>query len=144
MLLGAEDIYGIPSVRAYQIAPDQSHWTSDIPNLAIPWSLRTETLCRWLKDRWDLPFSEESIAITNLDALAGYCITEAVRWGNSEWELFSGGGDEVAESEARKIPLATLFAFDSSLQPVTELQVGEGGWREDIGSELQRWTHGES
>tara|TARA_R110002095_G_scaffold186075_1_gene163283 strand:- start:101 stop:526 length:426 start_codon:yes stop_codon:yes gene_type:complete len=92
----------------------------------------------------DLPVSEESIASTNLDALAGYCITEAVRWGNSEWELFSGGGDEVAESEARKIPLATLFAFDSSLQPVTELQVGEGGWREDIGSELQRWIHGES
>lgn len=38
LMLGAFDYYSGKSVEAYQIVPDEAHWTIDVPDLSQPWS----------------------------------------------------------------------------------------------------------
>src|SRR5262249_1437335 len=38
LMLGAFDYYHGKKIEAYQIVPEESHWTIDIPNLSQPWS----------------------------------------------------------------------------------------------------------
>lgn len=140
LLLGALDFYKISRIDGFQIVPDETHWTFDIPNLEKVWSATAEPIWQWLHEEWAYPVSPKSTATTNLDALRGGRITEAARWEEDEWEIFAGPGPDVDFEDSRVVPLGTLIAADPSLYPVVELEIGKGLWREDTeGSEWNPW-----
>jgi len=139
LMLGALDYYKADDVSALQIIPDQIHWTTDVPNLGEQWSADTAPGWRWLHEPWDWPIPSKSIAITDLRALYGERVTEAMRWEEDEWELFAGAGPDVTKDELRIVPIGTLIAFDKSLEAVLNLNVEEGLWRSDAEPEWHPW-----
>jgi len=142
LLLGALDFYKTNTIDAYQIVPDKSHWTIDIPNLGEEWSVTAEPIWQWLHEEWPYTVSRKSTATTNIDALYGARITEVARWEVDEWEMFAGPGPDVSFEEVRIVPLATLLAADPSLNPVVDLKIGKGLWRKDIeGSDWYPWSN---
>jgi hypothetical protein len=132
MLLGAVDFYGSDVVTAVQLVPESEQRTIDVPDMSRPWDADREPVWRWLVDPWSLPFSPASNAATDPDALLGRPITEAARWEDEYWEMFSGG--TVAAEDARIVPLATLVGFDPSLEPAGRLEVGRA---------IRRMPHGD-
>jgi hypothetical protein len=142
LMLGAFDYYQGKSIEAYQIVPDEAHWTIDVPNLSQPWSPTQAPGWRWLKEEWKYPAPRDSVALTDLNALRGARITEVMRWEEDQWEIFAGAGPEIPESERRVIPLGVLFEADESLLPAVDLRVGTGFWRDDD-SEWYPWASGE-
>ena len=139
LLLGALDFLRLPDVRAFQIVPDEDHSTVDVPDMSDPKSPDEQPMWKWVDQDWTLPFSAKAQVITNLDALRGYAITEVMRWEDSEWEMFSGAGPEVPKEDIRTVPLATLLAFDATLQSALDLEIGAGIWREDVGGDWHPW-----
>jgi hypothetical protein len=139
ILLGAFDFFGLNDIKAYQINPDRAHWTIDVPDMKESWNPAAEPIWRWLDDTWELPVSPKSIAKTNLNALRGRPITEAMRWEEREWEVFAGAGPDVSEADLRKVPLGTMLGFDVTLEPVAELEIGSGVWREGKGLDWHPW-----
>jgi Domain of unknown function (DUF4262) len=131
LMLGVFDYYNVKTIDAYQIVPDEAHWTVEIPDLSQPWSPRVAPAWRWLHERWTYPVPRDSVAITNLDALRGRRITEVMRWEEDEWEIFSGAGPDTTEAERRVVPLGTLLAADASLVPAVDLPIGAGFWRDE-------------
>lgn len=128
---GGLRLYNVKTIDAYQIVPDEAHWTVEIPDLSQPWSPRVAPAWRWLHERWTYPVPRDSVAITNLDALRGRRITEVMRWEEDEWEIFSGAGPDTTEAERRVVPLGTLLAADASLVPAVDLPIGAGFWRDE-------------
>jgi hypothetical protein len=142
LMLGAFDYYQVKAVDAYQIVPDEAHWTTEIPDLSQPWSPELAPAWRWLYEQWTYPVPMNSVAITNLDALRGERITEVMRWEEDEWEIFAGAGPDTRETERRVVPLGILVAVDPSLLPAVDLPVGSGFWR-DVESEWHPWGDSE-
>lgn len=130
LMLGALDFYNTKEIPALQIVPKQEYWTIDIPDLTKSWSAVAEPVWQWLSKPWKYQVSEKSIAVTNLEALRGERITEAVRWEEDNWELFAGAGPDVPQADIRPIPLGTLLAIDQSLISVLNLEIGQGLWRD--------------
>src|SRR6516225_7429416 len=128
--MGALDYYKSTNVAALQIVPDAQHATIDVPDLSLPWSASSEPIWQWLEQPWKLDIPKDSTAVTDLQALQGKQITEAMRWEEKEWELFSGAGPEVKQEEIRVVPLGTLLAADSSLAGIADLTIGSGAWRD--------------
>lgn len=126
LLLGALDYYRVRDVPALQIVPDEAHWTVDVPNLTAPWSATTAPVWRWLHAPWTYPIPTDSTATTDLAALRGERVTEAMRWEEDEWEIFAGDGPDVPKDEIRVVPLGTLLGADESLVPIIKLSRGEG------------------
>ena len=58
LMLGAFDYYQRKSIEAYQIVPDETHWTIDVPDLSQPWSPNQAPGWRWLKRRMEVPSSK--------------------------------------------------------------------------------------
>jgi hypothetical protein len=139
IMLGAFDYFHKRDLPALQIVPDKAHWTVDIPDMSVPWSATKEPAWQWLRERWTYPVPEISTATTNLAALRGDRITEAMRWEEDEWELFAGAGPDVSKEELRVVPLGVLLAVDKSLEAVLKLPVGSGLWR-DAPSEWHPWA----
>jgi hypothetical protein len=81
---------------------------------------------------------KDSVALTDLDVLRGARITEVMRWEEDQWEIFSGSGPEIPESERRVVPLGILLETDESLVQAVDLRVGTGFWR-DEDSEWNPW-----
>ena len=133
LMLGAIDFYKTSTVKAYQILPDETHWTNDIPNLEESWNIESDPIWQWLYKEWPFNVSHKSTVVTNLDALRGAKITEIARWGDDEWEMFAGYGPDVSFNEARAVPLGTLLAADPTLKPALTLEIGKGLWRENVG-----------
>ena len=69
--------------------------------------------------------------MTNLEALKGAAVTEAMRWEVDQWELFSGAGPDVKKEDTRVVPLSTLVLYDSTLDLVMKLEEGKGLWRNE-------------
>lgn len=137
MLLGAYDYYGSTKVAAFQVVPDEPHWTVDVPDMSRHWTAADEPVWQWLYEPWQ--YAIPSLAITDIRALRGAQITEASRWEEDRWELFAGNGPDVPDEETRVVPLGTLVAADPSLRPVVDLSVGTGLWRV-AGSRWNHWT----
>lgn len=123
LVLGAITLYGEPAA-AVQLVPEGDARTIDVPDLSRRWDPETEPVWRWLHAPWPYDISPRSVALTNLDALRGAPVSEAARWEPTEWELFAGAGPDVPREEVRVVPLATLLAFDPSLDAVTRLEPG--------------------
>ncbi len=143
MLLGCYDFYRTEDVTAWQLVPlDEEIRTIDVPDMARPYSTEQQPVWQWLDGGWPHSPPSNVEVVTNLDALLGYAVSELMRWEESEWEMFSGPGPEVPEDQMHVVPLATLLAFDSTLQPALEVPVGSGLFREfedDAPGPWQRW-----
>lgn len=140
-MLGAFDYYQKRDIPALQVVPDKAHWTIDVPDLSAPWSATTEPVWRWLKEPWTYPVPEDATATTDLAALRGERVTEAMRWEEDDWEIFAGDGPNVPKHELRVAPLGTLVGADESLVPVVHLAIGEGLLRDDPDSEWRTWPN---
>lgn len=140
LMIGGADYYKNDALCAVQIVPDNKHWTLDIPNLEMPWNSKEEPVWQWLREPWTYDVPSESTAVTNLAALRGSRITEAARWEDSQWELFSGCGPEVSKEEIRVVSLGTLLALDRTLEAVTRLDVGRALWRDFDYEDWQKWN----
>jgi Domain of unknown function (DUF4262) len=136
LLLGALDYYDRDDVPALQMVPETALRTIDVPDLAVPFDPRLEPVWRWLVEPWDFPVPSDAITMTNLAALHGEPISQAGRWESDHWELFTG--HDIAEEDARAIPLATLLGFDPTLEPVVHLEVG-GAIRRAPPGEWETW-----
>jgi hypothetical protein len=137
---GALDYYQVSEIPGLQLVPDHAHWTIDVPDLSVPWSATIEPAWRWLHEPCPYPVSKQALAATNLAAVRGERITEAMRWEEDEWELFAGDGTNVSKDQLRVLALGSLLAMDESLVPVLNLPVGEGLWRNpDPDSAWHRW-----
>lgn len=139
LMMGAADYYQMEKVEAYQIIPDDEHWTIDIPDLREPWSANLAPAWRLGNNHWPYNVPKESVALTNLLALRGQLITEVVRWDEDEWEMFAGAGPDTREIDRRVVPLGILLTADPSLLAATNLAVGSGLWRADR-SDWHDWT----
>jgi hypothetical protein len=131
LLLGAFDFYQSKEIPVLQIVPDQTHWTSDIPPMNNLFCSETSQGWQHLREPWNHPVPEDSMATTNLAALRGERITEATRWESDYWELFAGDGPAVRQEDTRVVPLETLLAADKSLTPILRLSIGKGLWRDE-------------
>ena len=139
LMLGAFDYYQGKTVEAYQIVPDELHWTIDVPDLSQPWGQVQAPGWRWLKEEWKYPVPKNSVALTDLTALRGGPITEVMRWEKDQWEIFSSSGSDMPESERRIVPLGVLLEADESLLPAVDLPVETGFWRDNNESEWHAW-----
>lgn len=137
LVLGALTLYGKPT-SAVQLVPEGDLRTIDVPDLSRRWDPELEPVWRWLRTPWPYEIAPESVSVTNLDALRGAPVSEAARWEPTEWELFAGAGPDVPRNEIRVVPLATLLAFDPSLEAVTRLDPGQALRRVPPGP-WERW-----
>ena len=137
--LNAFDYFDNKAVQARQVVPDADHWTLDIPDASSVWSPKVEPVWESLDDRWNRPFDPAAMAVTNLAAIRGERITEAARWAPDQWELFAGAGPDVQQNDIRVVPLSTMFALDSTLLPVVQLNIGSALWRKAGDKDWQPW-----
>lgn len=140
MVLGALEYYRIDTLKCLQVLPEEKFWTIDIPDLTRKLDVVEQPVWKWFSDGWPFPVSPGAIVTTNLDALRGYMVTEAARWEPELWELFSGSGPDVAFEEIRCVPLATLIAFDPSLEVVVNLAIEEAIWRDPDENLWHKWS----
>lgn len=138
-LLGAIDYFNLNTLNAYQILPDENHYTLDIPDMSKEWNSDLESAWKWLKDDWKYEIPSNITVVTNLDALKGQPITEVMRWESEEWEMFAGAGPDVEQGQIRVVPIGLLFSIDNTLQTALNLDIGKGMWRKDKGSEWNDW-----
>ncbi|MFU7559512.1 DUF4262 domain-containing protein [Roseiconus sp. JC912] len=139
LLAGAIDYYSNEEILAFQVMPEQDKMTLDVPDMTEAYDPEACGGWRWLTEPWPYDVAAESKAVTNVDALLGYPITEVTRWEKDQWEMFSGAGPEVDPADIRVVPLATLIGEDDSLEPVLKLDLEQGIWREDAESDWNAW-----
>ena len=139
MLLGAVDYYGHTRIRALQIVPEGAFRTIDIPKLDTDYSPSESPGWRWLFEPWSFDVPSDSTVTTNLDALQGECITEVMRWEETDWEMFAGPGPDVEKTDIRIVPIGCIIESDPSLVSALELSPGSGQWREDSAGEWHPW-----
>jgi hypothetical protein len=133
LLLGALDYYACRDVAAYQIVPDEDHWTIDVPDLSVPLDAGRSPAWQWLREPWRHPVPASAYAITDLAALRGSRITQVARWEDDSWEIFATPGSQVPDEQLRVVPLGCFLASDPSMAPILDLAVGEAIWREEGG-----------
>lgn len=127
LAFGAFDFYSTDEIPFYQIVPDEEHFTYDVPNMGVPWG--SDRVWNRLDEPWNFDVPEDSLAVTNLDVLQGYYVTECTRWEEGYWEIFSGAGPDVSKEDVRIVPLGILLALDPTLEEVLRLEIGKGIWR---------------
>lgn len=140
MILGVYDYYNINECKSYQILPEQSNQTKDIPDMSKEWNSQ-DMIWKWLDDNilWDFNIPRNSKVTTEVDVLFGKKITEIMRWEEDEWEGFTRNGEEVDKDDIRIVPIATLIGIDHTLKSIVNLPLEKGLWREDEKSEWNDW-----
>jgi hypothetical protein len=141
MVLGALDYYGRETLPALQLVPAGEMRTFDVPDTSRPWDAAREPVWRRLVPTGEPELPGTWTAVVDLDALRGKPVSEAARWEEDDWELFSGPGPDFGEDEVRVIALGLLLAHDPTLEPVTRLGIGEALWRDPPGP-WQPWGNG--
>jgi hypothetical protein len=130
LALGVYDFYNQSDIQTLQILPDKEHFTIDVPNMSGEFDVNNQSIWKWLVREWDYPIPRDSTVVTNLKVLFGEKATEVMRWEAKEWEIFAGKGPDVQKEDMRALPLAILLGIDNSLEPVIQLKVGKGLWRD--------------
>lgn len=140
MILGVYDYYNINECKSYQILPEQSNRTKDIPDMSRKWN-SLDMIWKWLDDSvsWEFNIPRNSKVTTEVDVLFGKKITEVMRWEEDEWEGFTRNGEEVDKDDIRIVPIATLIGIDDTLKSIVNLPLEKGFWREDENSEWNDW-----
>jgi len=136
LMLGVYDYYKVDKITAYQIIPKER--TLDIPlmsNALIP----NDPVWKWLSMDWNIDAPKNSYVITDLNALKGKTITEVTKWEDHVWDMFSEPGPDVKKEDMRIVPLGTILGIDATLQPIVDLTIGKGLWRDDKDSSWQDW-----
>jgi hypothetical protein len=141
MILGALDYYERDTLPALQLVPEGEASTYDVPDASRPWDPDREPVWRRLDSSSDPELPVTWTAVVDLDALRGKPVSEAARWEEDDWELFSGPGPDFGQDDIRIVPLGLLLAYDPSLEPVAQLRVGEALWRDPPGP-WQPWSRG--
>lgn len=136
LMLGVYDYYKTYFIKAYQIIPIEK--TLDTPVMSAVFS-PDDSIWKWLDMDWNIDVPKNSYVITDIDALHGKTITEVVRWEDRVWEMFSGPGPDVEQKDIRIVPLGTILGIDATLQPILNLKVEEGLWRDNKDSSWQDW-----
>ncbi|HUQ02975.1 MAG TPA: hypothetical protein VM261_10790 [Kofleriaceae bacterium] len=125
LLLGARDYYG-REIRAFQIVPDQEHWTIDIPDMRRSWTAASEPIWRWHHAPWSVAIPPNAVAATTLASLRGVRVTQVARREDVRWELLAGDPDDVHRDDLRFVPLGTLLGADDTLFAIASLEDGAG------------------
>ncbi|MBF4519515.1 DUF4262 domain-containing protein [Flavobacterium sp. ANB] len=136
LMIGVYDYYNLDEITAYQII--SVNRTMDIP-LMSEFKITDDPIWKWLDLDWNFNVPKNSYIITNIDSLQGKTITELTRWEEHVWEMFSKPGPDVKEEDIRIVSLGTILGIDNTLQPILNLAVGEGLWRDNKDSEWQNW-----
>lgn len=139
MLLGVFDFYDKAETLAFQIKPDSNHFTMDVPDMINNRKIEEGTVWYWLSEDWNYKVPENSTVVTNLGALRGEKVTEVMRWGDDEWEMFAGAGPDIPKEEIRVVPLGTLLSIDISLSSALSLKIEKGIWRDPVVLEWNDW-----
>jgi Domain of unknown function (DUF4262) len=127
LMLGVYDYYGVDEINAYQIvAIDKTIDTPIMSEIRI----LNDPIWKWLDLVWNVNAPKNSYVVTDVDALKGKKITELMRWEENKWEMFSGPWPDVKEEDIVIVPLGTILAIDTTLQPIINLDVGQGLWRD--------------
>lgn len=136
LTLGIPDVLG-REVPVLQVVPVGPFATVDVPDLSAPGE--PVGAWRWLDRPWPFSVPEDAYATTDLSALQGRPVTEAIRWEEGRFQLFSGDTDAVPEEALRNVPLGVLLGIDPTLEPVVGLEPGQGLLREP-GGPWSPWT----
>ena len=136
LMLGVYDYYDVDEIRAYQIIPVEKTLDTPLMSEAVN---SNDPIWKWLDMDWNIEAPKNSYVITDIDALKGKTITEAAKWEDHIWEMFSGAGPDVKKEDIRIVPLGTILGIDATLKPILDLAVGEGLWRDDKDSSWQDW-----
>lgn len=139
MVLGVFDFYQTKTVECYQVVPDQAYSALDVPDMSKAYDAVAFPIWKYLKQDWDLNVPEDSVVITDLQALKGQSITELMRWEKNEWEMFSGPGPEIPKEQIRIVPIATMLGIDRTLFVALDLNIGKGLWRSSGEDSWQDW-----
>ncbi len=135
LTLGIFDYYKTSYVPIYQVIPPSIFDTLDTPDMSKEYNESTAPVWKYLTAPWDLPVPEKSTVVTDLAALRGRPITDAMRWEIDEWEMFTELPSNRDKKQCRVVSIATLLAIDESLQVTLNLEVETGVWREEAGDE---------
>jgi hypothetical protein len=140
LVLGAFDYYDRTDLDVWQIVPDQAHRTLDVPAMDQAFEAAAQPIWQWLTRKWEYPIPSTSMAITNLQVLAGAKATEVMRWEEAEWEIFAGAGPDIPKTEMRIVPLGMLLGIDASLDVAVHLAIGQGLWRDAVTLDWNTWS----
>jgi hypothetical protein len=139
LALGAFDYYQQADLQMWQIVPDQAHHTLDIPAMAQAFEATAQPVWQWLTRKWEYAVPNNSMAVTNLQVLAGVKATEIMRWEEAEWGIFAGAGPDIPKAEMRIVPLGTLLGIDASLDVAVHLAIEKGLWRDSVTLDWNTW-----
>jgi hypothetical protein len=139
LVLGAADYYKTPTIKAMSLVIGEKYQTIDCADLSEPFDKKATSPWKWLSTKWPFPIPQESVAITNLDALFGKQLTEIACWENDTWAIFSGAGEKQPPSSIREVPMGTFLGIDPSLEFITCMKVEDGYWRNRRETEWQVW-----
>lgn len=130
LLLGAIDFYKDKNIKAYQLIPPEFHQTIDMPDMRQELTPQSAPVWRWMKGGWPYKVQADCLVETNHAALKGNPVTDVSYFGDWEWQMFAGDPQEVKDEDVFYCHLATLLAFDSTLEPALGLPVRTGLFRE--------------
>jgi hypothetical protein len=94
---------------------------------------------RWLHQPWGFDISEDSMVVTNHRAMRGEPVTDGLRRDEDTWELFVDADPDLPQEDVFVVPLSTLLAFDSTLEPFIKLPTGSG-LRRQAGGAIGAWS----
>lgn len=137
MLFGLDDYYDGASKQVLQIVPDKKHFSIDIPDMSVRFSEKREPIWQWLVVDWQFPFPDDSVVVTDMDAMRGKPILEVLRVGETEWQMFHDIRDSYDDEDVQIIPLGTLIAHDPTLLATMNITIDECMSRE---SEDDDWS----
>ena len=139
LLLGLSDFYHGKTPPCFQLVPEADRATIDVPAMDTPFSATDQPVWQWIERPWPYSIAADAMAVTDLRALRGEKVKEAMRWEENEWELFAGPGDQIDRDDARVVPLASLIGFDPSLEVVIRFEIGKGAWRDASEASWHPW-----
>ena len=127
---GAIRWYPNQKVRLLQVVPDPVHVTIDNPDLNSTFDVNREKPWKWLKLDWTGQIDRRARANVDFGILRGRPAKEIIRWHHDSFTVVSGSFDATLDSDCRSVPLATLWALDSTIDRAAfELDDDSGAFR---------------
>lgn len=139
LILGAADYYQSPTIKAMHLTIEEKFQTLDCADLTKPFGKTAMSAWKWLACKWPFKIPEESMALTNLNALFGKRLTQIACWENDTWAVFSGFTENQPYSRIREVALGTFLGIDSSLEFIPRMKLNDSFWRARGKTEWEDW-----